>query len=68
MAPLLEQVIEAITQIRKPMVENWNQIQNTVKLIDTQACDLLEERLVGFGISREWIDNAYGLIEEPVYG
>jgi hypothetical protein len=67
-APLLEQVIGVITQIPKPMEENWSQIQNAVKLIDTQACDLLEERMVEFGISREWIDNAYDLIEEPVYG
>ncbi|MEZ4659007.1 MAG: hypothetical protein R2911_15695 [Caldilineaceae bacterium] len=42
-------------------------MKKAVAMMDEQACEMLEEQMIAFGISRAWIDGAYGLIEQDIY-
>ena len=66
-APWLHQVITTVSSLGGTIESNWEVIQGAVKLIDTDACDVLEERLIAWGISASWLENAYDYIEEAIF-
>jgi predicted nucleotidyltransferase len=66
-SPLLEKVIDHITRLNGDLVENSAYVKEAVRLLDTEACDIVEPALESWGIDKEWIENAYGLLEEVIY-
>lgn len=65
--PLLEQVVTGITRLEGDLVANAASVKKAVRLLDTEACDILEDALVDWGIDQQWIKDAYGLLEEVIF-
>ena len=67
LAPFLERALSHVTHLRNDLVESAERVRQAVYAVDTEACDMLEEAMVAWGIERAWIENAYGRVSDVLF-
>jgi hypothetical protein len=67
-APILRRVLATLTHLDNDLEQIWPAVRRAIDALDTEACDILEEAMVTWGIDRAWIDNAYHLLDDTLYG
>ena len=43
------------------------EVKKAVYALDTEACSIIEEAFVSWGIERNWIENAYADVPDVMY-
>ena len=38
-----------------------------IYVLDTEVCDIVENALVSWGVEKQWIENAYGCLEDVLF-
>jgi predicted nucleotidyltransferase len=59
LSPIFERVLRIITSLNNDLKGNWNMVQEAVRLMDTDACDIMEDALVNWGFDQDWVHNAH---------
>jgi hypothetical protein len=67
LSPFLERVITVLTWLDGSLTKNSELLNETVRILDTDACGILENALVEWGIERKWIKDAYGHLEDVIF-
>jgi hypothetical protein len=67
-APILQRVVTTLTHLEDDLERSWPAVRKAIDALDTEACDILEEAMVEWGIDRTWIDNSYHLLDDALYG
>jgi hypothetical protein len=67
LAPYLERVLDHITHLGDDLVASLERVRQAVYALDTDACDILEEAMVAWGIERAWIENAYSRLSDVLF-
>jgi len=65
--PFIEQAITCITHLGGDLKKKSDDVKNAVYAFDIEACNIMEEALVSWGIERNWIDNAYADLPDVIY-
>jgi hypothetical protein len=68
LAPIFGRVLATLTHLDNDLEQSWPAVRKAIDALDTEACDILEEAMVTWGIDRAWIDNAYHLLDDTLYG
>ena len=63
-APILRRVLVTLTHLDDDLERGWPAVRRAIDALDTEACDILEQAMVTWGIDRAWIDNAYHLLDD----
>jgi len=58
LSPLFKRVLKIITSLGNNLGDNWTMVKEAIEIMDTAACDIMEDALIKWGIGREWIDNS----------
>jgi hypothetical protein len=64
LAPHLERALDHVTHLGSDLVQSAERVRQAVYALDTEACDILEEAMVDWGIEREWIENSYQCLSD----
>jgi hypothetical protein len=67
LSPYLERALAHVTHLGDDLVESADRVRQAVYALDTEACDILEEALVAWGIDQAWIENAYGCLSDVLF-
>jgi hypothetical protein len=67
LAPHLECALGHVTHLGDDLVESADRVRQAVYALDTEACDILEEALMAWGIERAWIENAYHSVSDVLF-
>jgi hypothetical protein len=68
LAPILRRVLATLTHLDNDLERSWPAVRQAIDALDTEACEILEEAMVTWDIDRAWIDNAYHLLDDTLYG
>lgn len=58
-SPIFERVLGIITGLDGDMEKNWSMVEEAVRLMDTDVCDMMEDALVAWGFDRNWVHDAH---------
>lgn len=67
LVPIFRRVLAILTSLNNDLLANWSSVREATNVIDTEACDILEQALVSWGIDSDWVKNAYDHIEQAIY-
>ena len=57
--PIFQRVLGLITTLDNDIKRNWPTVQEAIRSMDTDACDIMEDALVEWGFDRDWVHNAH---------
>jgi predicted nucleotidyltransferase len=63
----LERALGHVTHLGDDLVESAERVREAVYAMDTEACDVLEEAMVAWGIEEAWVKNAYGQLANVLF-
>jgi predicted nucleotidyltransferase len=67
LSPFLVHALGNVTRLGDDLVASAELVRQAVYALDTEACDILEEALVSWGIGKEWVENAYGCLDDVLF-
>jgi predicted nucleotidyltransferase len=67
LAPHLEHALQHVTHLGDDLIEGAERVRQAVYALDTEACEILEEAMVAWGIDRAWLENAYGRVSDVLF-
>ena len=67
LSPFLLQALGNLTRLGDDLVESADLVKQAVYALDTEACEVLDEALVSWGIDRAWIEGAYGRLGDVLF-
>ena len=68
LAPIFRRILATLTHLGDDLERSWPAVRKAIDALDTEACDLLEEAMVAWGIDRQWIDDSYHLLDNLLFG
>ena len=60
-------MLAMLTQLDSDLEQSWTTVRKAIDAIDTEACDILEEAMVSWGIDRDWITNSYHHLADVLF-
>jgi hypothetical protein len=57
--PIFTRVLASLTELDNDLQKHWKMVRSAIDAIDTEACDILEQAMVSWGIDRDWLERAY---------
>jgi len=67
LSPFLVRALGNVTRLGDDLVASSELVRQAVYTLDTEACDILEEALVSWGIEKGWVENAYGCLGDVLF-
>ena len=65
--PILCRVLTTLTHLDNDLNHSWPAVRKAIDALDTEACDILEEAMIDWGIDRQWMDNAYYFLDDLLF-
>jgi predicted nucleotidyltransferase len=62
LSPFLVRALDNVTRLGNDLVESSELVREAMYALDTEACDILDEALVSWGIDKEWVENPYSCL------
>lgn len=59
LVPIFERVLSTLSSLQNDLPGQWPRIREAIDAVDTEACNMLEDALVTWGIPRAWLDRSY---------
>ena len=59
LVPIFERVLATLSSLQNDLQGGWPRAREAIDAIDTEACDILEDALIAWGIPRTWLDRSY---------
>jgi len=66
-APIFGRVLTTLTHLDNDLEHSWPAVRKAIDAIDSEACEIIEEAMVAWGIDRRWIDDSYHLLDETLF-
>ena len=67
LSPFLLRALGNVTHLGDDLVERSELVRQAVYALDTEACDILDEALVSWGLDKAWVDNAYDCLGDVLF-
>jgi hypothetical protein len=65
--PIFTRVLAILTRLNNDLEQNWGMVRQAIDAIDTEACDIVQEAMVSWGIDKEWIENSYYRLADVLF-
>jgi hypothetical protein len=59
LVPIFERVLTTLSCLQNDLPGQWPGVREAINAMDTDACDVLEDALVSWGINKTWLDRSY---------
>ena len=66
-SPIFERVLGIITRLDNDLRKNWSMVEEAVQLMDTDACNMMEDALVEWGFGKNWVHDAHHDLSDALF-
>ena len=65
--PIFNQVLDLLANLGRDPAAYSNRVRAATDALDTEACDIVENALIAWGLDERWVRNAYHYLEDVLF-